>query len=83
MQIIGNAAGGGGVAMTASAVSLGPTSNPALYQGSITELNGTAIRARVSAARGRSLRVDLALQINPSTGAATGTLRVGPDRRDR
>ena len=83
LQIIGNAAGGGGVAMTASAVSLGPASNPTLYQGSITELNGTAIRARVAGTRGRPLRLDLALQINPSTGAATGTLRVGPDRRDR
>jgi hypothetical protein len=37
----------------------------------------------MAATRGRPLRVDLSLAINPSTGAATGTLRVGLDRRDR
>ena len=83
LQIVGNAAAGGGVGMTGSAVSLGPASNPTLYQGSITELNGTIIRARVAATGGRPLRLELALQINPSTGAATGTLRVAPDRQDR
>jgi len=83
LQIVGNAAAGGGVGMTGSAVSLGPASNPTLYQGSITELSGTVIRARVSAARGRPLRLELALQINPSTGAATGRIRVVPDRQER
>ncbi len=83
LQIVGNAAAGGGVSMTGSAVSLGPASNPTLYQGPISELNGTTIRARVTATHGRPLRLELALQINPSTGAATGTLRVAPDREDR
>jgi sulfoxide reductase heme-binding subunit YedZ len=83
LQIVGNPTASGGVGMTASAVSLGPASNPTLYQGSITELNGTTIRARVAATHGRPLQLDLALQINPSTGAATGTVQVGPERRDR
>jgi hypothetical protein len=83
LQIVGNAAAGGGVAMTGSAVSLGPASNPTLYQGSITELNGTIIRARVAATDGRPLRLELTLQINPSTGAASGTVTVRPDRPDR
>jgi sulfoxide reductase heme-binding subunit YedZ len=83
LQIVGNPTTSGGVGMTGSAVSLGPASNPTLYQGSITELNGTTIRARVAATHGRPLRLELALRINPSTGAATGTLRVGPERQDR
>ena len=83
VQIDGRALARGGVEMTASSVSLGSASSPALYQGSITELDGTNIRARVADQGGRPLRVELALQISPSTGATTGTLRVGLDRRDR
>ena len=84
LQIVGNAIAGGGVQMTSSAVSLGTTSNPAIYQGSITELEGTSIRARVASAARRSLRVDALLQINASTGAVTGTVRVGArERYDR
>lgn len=83
LQIVGNAVAGGGVQMTSSAVSLGPAANPTLYQGAITELDGSDIRARVAAAGGSPLRVELALQINPSSGAASGTVLVGPDRRGR
>jgi hypothetical protein len=83
LQIVGHALDGRGVQMTSSAVSLGSASSPTLYQGSITELEGSDIRARVASPNGRPQRVELALQINASTGAATGTLRVEPDRRDR
>jgi hypothetical protein len=83
LQIVGNAVAGGGVQMTSSAVSLGPASNPTLYQGSINELDGSDIRARVATPGGAPLPVELALKINPSTGAATGTVLVGRERRDR
>jgi sulfoxide reductase heme-binding subunit YedZ len=80
LKIIGKAAAGGGVDMTSSAASLGSASSPLLYQGSITGLEGTLIRARVVSATGRSLRLDVALTIS-SGGAATGTLRVGSRER--
>jgi hypothetical protein len=64
-------------------MTLGSTADLALYQGAITELAGTDIRARFAAQGARPLRVELALQINPTSGAATGTLHVGLEGSDR
>jgi hypothetical protein len=78
LQIIGEAVAGGGVQMTSSTASIGGTANPVRFTGAITALNGTDIEARVSSADGRALDLTVALQINPSSGSAVGTLEVTP-----
>jgi hypothetical protein len=78
LQIVGNSVAGGGVQMTSSSASLGTTADPTLFRGVITSLNGTAIGARVASGDGRALTLALALEINPSTGSALGTLRATP-----
>jgi hypothetical protein len=77
VRIDGNAAAGGGVQMTGSSVSVGTASSPALYQGTITALDGTQIAARVTSADGRTLQLGLALRLG-AAGSATGTLEVTP-----
>jgi sulfoxide reductase heme-binding subunit YedZ len=63
----------GGVAMTASSVTLGPASAPARYTGHVTILNRSAIQATVSGADQRlSLVIDLTSQTSTSvTGTVT------------
>ena len=78
VRITGQPLGGGGVQMTASSVAIGPTSNPTLFTGSITALEGTNIGARVTAADARSLALALALTINPGSSSASGTVQVTP-----
>jgi sulfoxide reductase heme-binding subunit YedZ len=78
VRIDGAPTSGGGVQMTASSVSIGSAANPTLYIGSITSLQGTNIAAHVSQTNGGSLALVMALQINPSTGTATGALQVTP-----
>ena len=79
IQIEGQALTGGGVAMTASSVTLGTASSPDVYSGQVTSLAGTSIEASVSGTRG-SLRLRARLRIDPSTGGVTGnvTARPGP-----
>jgi len=77
VRIDGNAAAGGGVQMTGSSVAIGTPSNPALYQGTITALDGTQIAARVTSADGRTLQLELALRLG-TAGSATGTVSVTP-----
>jgi hypothetical protein len=62
----------GGVAMTASSVTLGPASAPARYSGHVVTLEGSAIQAAVSGAGQRlSLAIDLTSQ---TSTAVTGTV---------
>jgi hypothetical protein len=62
----------GGVAMTASSVTVGPASAPARYAGHVVALDGSVIRATVSGAGQRlSLAVDLTSQ---TSTAVTGTV---------
>jgi len=72
--IEGHPIDGGGVEMTQGDVTLGTESEPHLYRGRVTALNGTDIEAQVSHAGGASLTVTAQLQINPGSGTATGTL---------
>lgn len=74
VRIVGQPLSGGGVAMSSSTVTLGTASNPAMYQGRITGLEGTNIAARVKDARA-SLALVADLQIDPQSGAVTGALR--------
>ena len=77
VRIDGTSAAGGGVQMTGSSVSVGTVSSPALYQGTITALDGTQISARVTSADGRLLQLGLALRLGEA-GSATGTVEVTP-----
>jgi hypothetical protein len=78
IRIIGQPVSGGGVQMTQSRVTLGTASNPGLYRGSVTALQGTIIAARVTGAGGRRIKLVARLQIDQGTGAASGTLTAGP-----
>jgi sulfoxide reductase heme-binding subunit YedZ len=62
----------GGVAMTASSVTLGPASAPARYTGHVTVLEGPVIQATVS---GAGLRLSLAVDLTSQTSTAvSGTV---------
>lgn len=78
IRIAGQPLGGGGLAMTSSSVTLGTSSNPIQYRGSVTALNGTKIQASVSDASGATLTLLAQLQVNPRSGAVTGTLTASP-----
>ena len=74
VQIIGQPQGGGGVAMTQSSVALGPPGQPTLYKGQIVALRGSRIAAAVSGSGG-SLRLQIDLSIDQTSGSVTGTVR--------
>lgn len=72
--IEGTPVAGGGVQMTASSATLGPPSDPHMYEGTITALSGSNIAANVRDAAGRSYSIVAQLQIDPSTQTASGTV---------
>ncbi len=71
----GTPASGGGVSLTQGKVSLGPSGQPRQYQGSVTQLSGREISARVSDGSGQQLRLSILLRQSPRTATVTGTLR--------
>jgi hypothetical protein len=74
VRIAGQPAPGGGVAMSRSAVTLGPRSTPGEFQGRIDALQGSSLDALVGSAAGRAvrLRVDLALSAAAVSGTVSG-----------
>lgn len=76
IRIKGQPLAGGGVQMTASRVTLGPSANPDQYNGHVTGLEGTNVAARVSDGAGSSLSVLARLQIAPGPGGVSGTVSV-------
>jgi ferric reductase like protein len=74
----GQALDGGGLEMTSSDVTLGPSSQPRQYRGRVTALEGTNIQAQVSDGAGHSLTLVARLQINTDGGSATGTVSATP-----
>ena len=78
IRLRGQAIGGGGIEMTSSDVTLGSQSNPGEYRGHVTSLQGTNIAAHVSDGSGHQLGVVAQLNIDPNTGAASGTVNVTP-----
>jgi hypothetical protein len=78
IRIFGRPLGGGGVSMTASSVTLGTTSDPSLYKGEVTALNGANVEARVQSAGGTTLTILAQLRIDPSGGNVAGTVNVQP-----
>jgi hypothetical protein len=79
IQIDGTQEAGGGVAMSASSVSIGNAADPQRFTGAISSLDGTAIDARVTSTSGQTLTIALTLQITGG-GSATGTIRVAADQ---
>ena len=69
---------GGGIQMTSSSVSLGTGSDPTLYRGTVTALQGTNITASIRDSSGHLLNLTASLQIDPSTGAASGSVQATP-----
>ena len=76
--IEGHPVDGGGVAMTRGEATLGTGSEPHLYRGRVTALNGTNINARVSDASGGSLALTAQLQIDRGNTTAAGMLAATP-----
>jgi DMSO/TMAO reductase YedYZ heme-binding membrane subunit len=77
IRLRGAPVAGGGVTMTASGASYGPSAFPNAYVGKIVGLQGSRIWLSLNGATSRlSLLVDL--RLDPSTGTATGTVRGNP-----
>lgn len=76
IRLRGHSIGGGGVQMTSSRVTLGPTANPDQYSGHVTALQGTSIAASVTDGAGSALSVIAQLQIAPGQGVAAGNVTV-------
>jgi sulfoxide reductase heme-binding subunit YedZ len=67
-------ADGGGVSMTANGVAFALAGSPDLYEGQIVGLQGTQIAARVTAASGRALELQIALNIKAGQTRVSGTV---------
>lgn len=78
VRIDGTPLSGGGVAMTASSVSIGTSRAPSLFTGSVTSLDGTQIGARVTSTDGHTLLLSVALQVQPGSDSTSGALSVNP-----
>jgi hypothetical protein len=78
VRIEGDPVDGGGVQMTASAVTLGTSSAPTLYRGTVTGLEGANIAARVTTIGGASMALIANLNIGAGSGTVTGTVNARP-----
>ena len=74
-RLVGQALEGGGVAMTQSAVALGPPAQPQLFGGRIISLQGSQLVASVANAAGHSVRLTLNLSIDQANQTVSGTVR--------
>jgi len=75
LDLWGQPLAGGGVSMSASSVRFGPTSAPSEYAGRIVSLSGQRLIASLSDASGRTLTLDLDLQIDAASGTASGDVQ--------
>ena len=66
----------GGVALSASQVTLGPPGAPSEYQGQVSRLQGTTLVAAVTDASGHSLTATVVLQLDRVSSTVTGTVAV-------
>ncbi len=66
----------GGVSLTGSQVSLGPSSDPAEYTGHVTQLQETTVVASLQDNRGRSVIATIRLDISGESGQVRGRLEV-------
>ncbi len=64
----------GGMRLGRGTATLGTTSQPFRYTGTVVGLDGTAIRARVHDATGHAITLAVSVNIDPSAGTLTGTV---------
>jgi hypothetical protein len=78
LQIVltGEPADGGGVQLTGSQVTLGPTTAPSQYRGQVTQLNGGTLVAGLVDTSGNRLTATVRLQLDPAGQAVSGTVEV-------
>lgn len=69
---------GGGLQMTSSVVTLSGSNASDTYRGQVTNLQGTNIAAHLQDPAGHVLNLVAQLQINPSSGSASGTVSATP-----
>jgi len=74
VRIIGQPLEGGGVSMSQSAVTLGPTQQPTLYKGTVLSLQGKQILARVSNGVGAPIELRITVSVNETEGTVSGTV---------
>jgi len=74
IDLVGQPVESGGVLMESSQVSMGPSSQPALYRGSVVGLRGARITAAVQSAGRPSLQLVIDVQIDASGTTVTGTV---------
>jgi ferric reductase like protein len=74
LTITGQPLESGGVAMTQGSVALGPHSDPSLYTGRITGLEGSRIVASAQSGDGSALQLTIDLSIDQATGAVSGSV---------
>jgi hypothetical protein len=67
VRLSGRPLDGGGVSVSRSQVTFGPAADPARYIGRATALDGSVLEARLRPARGRALRVHVALDLGGSS----------------
>ncbi len=72
--ITGQPDGNGGVTMSGSQVTFGPSAAPRQYTGQLASLNGTSMSARVRDSAGPALLLGISLQ--PDGASVAGTLQV-------
>ena len=78
IEIDGQPAGGGGVSLRSSHVTLHNTSTAAVYRGRIVALNGSRLVASVRSGEGHDLSLQVALAVNSGAGTVSGTLAASP-----
>jgi hypothetical protein len=76
IRIVGEPIEGGGVQMTNSSVTLGSSDHPTEYSGRVTALQGTDVAALLRNSSGSAVRLVARLQLDPSGGSVSGTVRV-------
>ncbi len=74
VELTGEPLQGGGVLLNSSQVTMGPSSQPSLYRGSIVGLRGTRIDASVQSAGQPTLQLVVDVQIAANGTSLTGTV---------
>jgi hypothetical protein len=74
--LTGQPSNSGGVSLTGSQVDLGPASQPKLYEGHITQLQGSSLVASLSDAAGSTLVATIRLNLSQGSSQVSGSLQV-------
>jgi methionine sulfoxide reductase heme-binding subunit len=76
VSLTGAADLGGGITLTSSTAAIGPSTDPSLYQGQVTALEGDQLSLGLHDGAGRTLTVAVGLRIGRS-GGITGSVQAG------